>query len=87
MPVIAITDLELMQTAGMDSLMLNWTNSLGIQIFGPLTIIGMAARESLATSDPSLSCSYPPWHGLLPCAQHTRQLGEEQIDILMMKLG
>lgn len=47
MPVFAITDLELMQTAGMDSLILNWTNSLGIQIFGPLTIIGMAARESL----------------------------------------
>lgn len=45
-PVFAISDLELMQTAGMDSLMLNWTNSLGIQIFGPLTILGMAARES-----------------------------------------
>ncbi|CAL5219786.1 g1691 [Coccomyxa viridis] len=41
-PVITCSDMDLMRTAGMDSLMLNWQNTLGIQIFFPLTIVGLA---------------------------------------------
>ena len=40
------SDMDLMRTAGMDSLMLNWQNTLGIQIFFPLTVVGLAVCES-----------------------------------------
>jgi hypothetical protein len=40
--------MDLLHTAGLDSLMLNWTNTLGMQIFFPLTIIGLAARERIS---------------------------------------
>ncbi|KAK9819243.1 hypothetical protein WJX81_003710 [Elliptochloris bilobata] len=40
-PVIMTSDAELIYTAGLDSLMLCWTNTLGIQIFAPLTVLGM----------------------------------------------
>ncbi len=46
MPVITCSDMDLMRTAGMDSLMLNWQNTLGIQIFFPLTIVGLAVCEA-----------------------------------------
>ncbi|CAL8472023.1 g11565 [Coccomyxa elongata] len=41
-PVFTTSDADLVRTAGLDSLMLVWTASLGIQIFLPLTIVGMA---------------------------------------------
>ena len=69
-PVFTLTDLELVQTAGLDSLMLNWTNTLGIQIFLPLTILGMAVCER-----PVLLCwrkclqQRRPQHGLHACCR------------------
>lgn len=42
-PIFTASDMELLNTAGLDSLMLNWTNTLGMQIFFPLTILGLAA--------------------------------------------
>lgn len=44
-PVFTCSDMDLMRTAGMDSLMLNWQNTLGIQIFFPLTVVGLAICE------------------------------------------
>ncbi|KAK9817083.1 hypothetical protein WJX72_009273 [[Myrmecia] bisecta] len=65
LPVLTTSDADLLLTAGLDSLMLSWTNTLGIQIFLPLTILGCGfllpinlsgnrvqeTRASIATND------------------------------------
>ena len=45
MPVWTATDGQILQTAGLDALMLTWTARIGMQIFGPLTVVGLAVRE------------------------------------------
>eukprot|EP00884_Botryococcus_braunii_P001497 jgi/Botrbrau1/11348/Bobra.0038s0105.1 len=40
-PVFRTTDAELVQTAGLDALVLTWQCTVGIQIFLPLTVLGM----------------------------------------------
>ena len=54
-PVLTCSDMDLMRTAGMDSLMLNWQNTLGIQIFFPLTIVGLAVCERPPSCDLQLT--------------------------------
>ena len=49
-PVFTCSDMDLMRTAGLDSLMLNWQNTLGIQIFFPLTVVGLAVCEPQSLS-------------------------------------
>lgn len=46
-PVFAASDGVILQTAGLDALMLTWTARIGMQIFGPLTVLGLAVRELL----------------------------------------
>jgi hypothetical protein len=43
-PVFTATDGAILQTAGLDALMLTWTARIGMQIFGPLTVVGLAVR-------------------------------------------
>ncbi len=38
--------MQLLYTAGLDSLMMNWLNTIGMQIFLPVAIVGLAACES-----------------------------------------
>lgn len=73
MPVLTTTDMQLLYTAGLDSLMLNWLNTMGIQIFLPVSILGLAAREySLINPLQSslilaMSCPHHGFFGLLSC--------------------
>ena len=46
-PVLTCTDMQLLYTAGLDSLMMNWLNTIGMQIFAPVAIVGLAACEFL----------------------------------------
>ncbi|BDA42606.1 probable CSC1-like protein ERD4 at C-terminar half [Coccomyxa sp. Obi] len=43
LPVLTTTDMQLLHTAGLDSLMLNWLNTIGMQIFLPIAVLGLGA--------------------------------------------
>lgn len=43
--MVTCPDMQLLYTAGLDSLMLNWLNTIGMQIFLPVAIVGLAACE------------------------------------------
>lgn len=49
LPVLTTTDMQLLHTAGLDSLMLNWLNTIGMQIFLPIAVLGLGACKSPST--------------------------------------
>ncbi|DBA95065.1 TPA: hypothetical protein ACH3X1_002578 [Trebouxia sp. C0004] len=66
-PVFSTTDVELLHTAGMDSLMMSWVTTLALQILLPMTVVGCAILLPVnlsqnrivweAAADPTVSVS------------------------------
>lgn len=46
-PVFAVSDAELMRTAGLDALIFHRAYTFGILFFGPVTLLSCALRASL----------------------------------------
>ena len=53
-PLFTVTDAELLRTAGLDALIFHRAFTFGILFFGPVTLLGLCACESLQHHVPSM---------------------------------
>ena len=49
-PLFTVTDAELLRTAGLDALIFHRAYTFGLLFFGPVTLLGLCARENLSHS-------------------------------------